>query len=110
MEVKHLEHRFGGRITAIHAVAHETYDRVASWHFIGDIEWEKGPASKRAEIAPYHVCCAADLPEAKAEADSVFRALNDYLAEAGKWHKPKQMKDGRMVSWTPKKPKAEKPL
>ena len=109
MQTKHLLLKSGGRITAIHSVAHSTYQGVASWYFIGDVSWTAEENNGRAatllnhEIAPYSICYDSEHEkEGKAEVDAIMKEMNEYLLGKGKWHKPKQVKDGRMVSWTPK--------
>ena len=112
MQTKHLRHKHGGRILAIHSVAQSTYKQIADWYFIGDIAFDDKPEKQvvNREIPPYAVCYDHDNPEAKAEGDSIFAAMNEHLATNGKWHDPKHMKDGRMVSWTPKEKTGLSPL
>lgn len=93
MRIEHLEHRHGGKITNLSAVAHATYERRASWHFVGDVKWSDGSESKGVEISPVCLCRDADNPAANTELDAAMDALNDYLARNGKW--------GDMV-WKPK--------
>ena len=112
MQTKHLRHKHGGRILAIHAVAHNTYKSVADWYFIGDIEFSDKPGVVvgNREIPPYAVCYDHENPEAKAEGDAVFKELNEHLLSKGVWHDPKHMKDGRVVNWTPKEKTGLSPL
>ena len=114
MQTKHLLLKSGGRITAIHAVAHSTYKGAASWYFIGDVAWtaeeNNGKPAKLMdnEIPPYAVCSEGEA--GKAEVDAIMKEMNEHLATKGKWHKPKHLKDGRMVSWTPKEKTGLAPL
>jgi hypothetical protein len=111
MQTNHLFIKHGARITAVHAVAHSTYKGVAEWYFLGDLEWPKedgGSVQANKEIMPFAVCYMDDA--GKPECDAIMKALNDYLLDKGKWHKPKPMKDGRMVSWTPKEKTGLAPL
>ena len=101
MKTVHLQHKHGGRITAINAVGHSTYKRVAGWFYIGDVEWKDGGNSVGTEIPPWAVCFDHDIPEAHAEYATVAQKLNDYLGEQGKWHDTKFVND-MAVAWTPK--------
>ena len=103
-----LLHKNGGTITAITGVGHETYKGVATWHFIGDIEWHDGGKSKQHFIAPY--CLCYETPEQKAELDRLMAQLNEYLEATGAWHDMKHKRDGRCYSWTPRKPEGRKTL
>lgn len=85
MKIQHLEHRHGGRITNIEAIAHDTYERRASWHFIGSVEWSDGSKSAISEISPVCLCRDPDDTAANEELDTLMSALNDYLARNGKW-------------------------
>jgi hypothetical protein len=106
MELHHTMHKSGGRVTTIHSVGHETYKGVATWHFVGDVTWSDGTASKNVEIAPWALCYDSVHPGAREELNAVMEKMNSYLAEQGKWHNPKNKKDGRVVHWTPKLPQA----
>lgn len=85
MEIRHLEHKHGGRITSITAIEHFTDEYGASWEFRGRVEWGDGRASESAHISPALLCFDHDDPEAKAECDAVMARLNDYLRSNGKW-------------------------
>ena len=102
METKHLLNKHGARITAIHAVAHDTYMGVADWFYICDLEWEDGGTTLGREVPPWAVCFDHDKPEAHAEYSAASEKLNAYLLEQGNWHDPIHKKDGRIVNWTPK--------
>jgi hypothetical protein len=104
--VSGLLHKHGGTITAIHAIAHETFKGVADWFFVGDVVWRDGTASKAAHISPISVCCETDAD--KPQVDALMKALNDYLEEAGEWHDQKSKRDGRVYMWTPREPKGSK--
>lgn len=114
MQTKHLWIKQGARITAVHAVAHSTYEGVADWYFMGDLEWpkEEGKAPTvqgNREIPPYAVCYLDDA--GKPECDTIMKALNDYLLEKGKWlREGKNMPDGRIVNWLPKQKAGLAPL
>ena len=101
MQTKHLQHRQGGRITAIHAIGHAMDRGVASWFYLGDVEWSDGGRSAGLEIAPFCVCLDQSDPAAQAEYDAISTRLTDHLARAGVWHDMKRTKDGRGYSWTP---------
>lgn len=85
MQIEHLEHRHGGRITSIEAIAHDTEQRRAFWHFVGNVKWSDGSESKAVEISPVCLCRDPDDAAACAELDSVMDALNDYLRRNGEW-------------------------
>ena len=106
MELHHTMHKNGGRITAIHSVAHVTYKGVATWHFVGDVTWSDGTASKGLEIAPWALCYDSGHPGARNELNEVMGKMNNYLKDQGRWHEPKHKKDGRVINWTPKQPEA----
>ena len=99
MKTKFLEHKFGGRITEISAIGHETLEGVAEWFYIGRVEWSDGSISKTAHISPAHLCCE-DTPEAKQEYRFVTSAMSDYLAECGTWHEPRK-RNGMVYRWSP---------
>ena len=105
-----LQHRHGGKITAITAVAHETYKGVASWHFIGDVEWSDGSKSVAKPIEPFLLVCNAHDPEAKAECDALMAKMTDYLGRVGEWHEQRKAPGGRMTSWTPRQKKGSEVL
>lgn len=113
MQTNHLLLKSGGRITAIHSVAHSTYKGVASWYFLGDVSWTAEQNNGRAatllnhEIPPYAVCYDGTNEETKAaakeEVDKIMAELNAYLLDKGEWLKePEHKKDGRVVNWKPK--------
>jgi hypothetical protein len=92
MQIQHLQHKHGGRIVSIDAIAHETYQRRASWHFVGKVQWTDGSESEAAQIAPYALCYDHDNAEAAAECNSALGRLNDYLARNGKWVEGREWK------------------
>lgn len=100
-----LKHRHGGTITAITGIGHETYKHVASWHFIGNVDWEDGSHSDDLQIAPNAVCA-----DTAAQVQPYMDALNDYLARRGEWHDMKYTRDGRAYSWTPHEQKISESL
>jgi hypothetical protein len=105
MQTKHMLHKNGGRIIAIHQVGHEVDAGVPWYFYIGDIEWNDGSKSCDKEIAPHQVCFDHDSEEAHAEYDKVAKALNDYLKQHGKWHDRKAARTGYTYSWSPFKKK-----
>ena len=109
MQTLHLQHKHGGRITKLTAIAHETYQRVASWHFVGDVDWSDGTKSRGLQICPSSLCYDSSNDAGRIEADPLFEKLRQYLNEHGTWHKAKSVGD-RLVHWTPKKPAASQPL
>jgi hypothetical protein len=110
MMAKHLHHKCGARVTAIHAVAHETYKGVASWFFIGDLEFKKGKTLVNKDIGPIELCADLDNPEAKAELDKALEALNEHLLKHGRWLKKKKWVGERLVSWVPKRAEGRTPI
>ena len=104
MDTKGLAHAHGGVITAVASVGHETFKGVASWFFIGDIEWDDGTKSKASQIAP-HALCHDGTAEGAALCNALHSTLAAYLGRAGGWHDTKRKRDGRCYSWTPRNPK-----
>lgn len=101
MKTDFLEHRHGGRITALHSIAHETYKGVASWHFIGSVEWSDGSTSADARISPNGLCTDGTAAS-DAEANKALHALSGYLASMGEWHDAKHHRNGMVSHWTPR--------
>lgn len=110
MQTKHLLDKSGAKVTAIHSAHHSTYKGVASWYFMGDLEFVQGEGLENREIAPYMLCADHDNPEAKAELERVLAVMNDHLLKHGEWHKTRFTKDGRAVSWTPKEKEGSTPI
>jgi hypothetical protein len=110
MQTKHLRLKCGARVTAIHSIAHETYKGVASWFFIGDLEFEKGKTLILEDIAPIQLCADLDNPEAKAELDKALEAMNDHLLKHGRWLKKQKWVGERLVSWVPKRSEHQTPI
>lgn len=105
-----IYHRGGGTITSVSAIAHSTERKVASWFFVGSVEWRDGSKSENIGIMPNAICYdpeATDAAEGKARIDELMRALNAYLEANGTWHDTKHTRDGRVYSWTPHKPEGE---
>jgi hypothetical protein len=99
IDLKHLQHKHGGRITRIERIAHELAQPEDGrsrdvWFFVGDPEWRDGGKSQAIEIAPWALCADHDNPEAKAELDAVLEALNDYLHKHGQWRN-----EGKVQGW-----------
>jgi len=101
MQTKYLSHKHGGKIVSVTAIAHETYRRVASWHYIGDVEWSDGSKSESTCIAPWAVCFDQKDDNAQREYGLLSEKLARYLETYGKWHDLKHTKDGRVYAWTP---------
>lgn len=102
MQIKHLRHKHGGRITALHAVGHDTHKKVAEWFYEGDVEWDDGSKSYATQIPPWALCHGPSVDASLPELNEVSEALNRYLADHGEWHDTKFTRDGRAYSWTPK--------
>jgi hypothetical protein len=85
MKIQYLDHRHGGRITELSAIAHDTEQRRAFWFFIGDVEWPDGKVSKAVEISPICLCRDSDNKPADEELNVVLAAMNDYLGRNGEW-------------------------
>lgn len=97
-------HRGGGVITSISAIAHDTYKKVASWHFIGNVKWQDGSASQELQIHPSSVCYDDTIQDSKIKVHGLMDELTDYLNHHGTWHDDKHTRDGRVYRWTPHKP------
>jgi len=95
MQVQHLEHKHGGRITEITAIEHDTENKRAFWHFRGNVKWNDGSESKGLEISPIALCYDHDDQAAAAECNAAMERLNDYLARNGEWSE-------RGSGWNPK--------
>lgn len=108
MQIKHLNHKFGGKIEELTAIAHDTYrpqgqrKSVAIWFFRGKVRWHDSKPDAlltETEISPIHIC-HGDSPEAKLESEAVFAGLTKYLVENGEWNdmdwKPK-VKAGKLA-------------
>lgn len=104
MQTKHLFHKHGGRITAIHQVGHEMDGQAGIWFYIGDITLDGGKELRDAQIPSWALCYDSDNQAAgMAEINAVAEQMDAYLSRNGKWHEPKRLRDGRHVHWTPKK-------
>lgn len=101
-----LQHRNGGTIESVTAIAHETYKGVADWFFTGRVRWADGSVSEAARIAPFQLC-HDDTPESEAAVRDYTARLTHYLDSRGEWHEPKHKRDGRVYSWTPNEPTGE---
>lgn len=117
MQTKHLLLKSGGRITAIHSVAHSTYKGVASWYFLGDVSWTAEENNGRAatllnhEIPPHAICFDSDHEaEGKAEVAAIMEQMNEYLATKGKWLKKAKWVGECLVHWQPKQPTGLAPV
>ena len=98
MEIKHLLHKHGGRITAINSISHSTDRSTAFWFYVGNVEWDDGGKSDSLEIAPWAVCYDHDNKEADAEYGKLSDMLMDYLRRKGAW---KERKKGSPSAWVP---------
>jgi hypothetical protein len=103
-----LQHRNGGTIESVTAIAHETYKGVADWFFTGRVRWADGGVSESARIAPFQLC-HDDSEESRALVHDYLARLTRYLDAHGEWHEPKHKRDGRVYSWTPHKPNDSEP-
>lgn len=106
MQTQYLLHKHGGRITAIHSVAHETFQGVASWHFVGDVSWSDGGKSENTQIAPWAICADDSEPMAKQEVNAIMDKMNDYLRSNGEWLEKPKRKSGMLIHWMPKQKQA----
>jgi hypothetical protein len=87
-----LDHKFGGKVVAIHGIAHredKPKDRRSRdyWFFVADVEWQDGGKSERTEVEPFKLCC--DEPRTNDELKCVMKAMDEYLSEHGDWNNPK---------------------
>lgn len=107
MLVKHLHHKLGGKITEIHAVGHETVDRIPYWFYVCSIEWIDGSHLKGAQrdhkVEPGRLCIDVADAEALAEINLVSERLNDYLRAEGRWLKAGKWIGDYLVHWLPKR-------
>ena len=110
MKIEHLQHRHGGRIVEITAAAHDTWKGIASWHYIGKVQWEPNKPSRVTEIEPWAVCYDTKIDAAKSEYDAISSVLTQHLETRGHWHDSKHHRDGRVYSWSANEPKAETPI
>jgi hypothetical protein len=99
-----LGHAHGGEVTRITAIQHTTHERVATWEFIGRVQWRDGTVSEPAYISPNCLCYDETIPGSRERVNYLMKRLNEYLERNGEWHEPKHRRDGRVVHWTPKKP------
>jgi hypothetical protein len=109
MQTKHLRHKCGARITAVHSIMHATHEGVASWFFIGDLEFDTGTLEYK-DISPVQLCADHDNPDAKAELDKVLDAMNEHLLKHGRWLRKNKWVGDRLVSWEPKRPTHSTPI
>jgi hypothetical protein len=112
MQTNHLWDKAGARITALHAVEHDTDNGIGIWYFVGDLEWSAGKTSGDREIPPHRICVSRDGSEDQGnqELSKALAVMNDHLLTHGKWHDMKFKRDGRGYSWTPKQKKARTPI
>lgn len=103
-----LTTRCGTRILRVTAIAHETCRKVASWHFVADLDFGDGATAVGRELSPADLCY--DTDDDKPQVQALLAALADYLQRNGTWHDAKNMRDGRVVFWTPHKPADQEPL
>lgn len=105
MQTKHLRHRHGGRIVAIHSVGHVTERGVAWWFYRADVVFDDakdGKVHHDMELAPTVICYGDDEAGSRDEYITANDALSRYLATEGRWHDQKTKGD-LVYSWTPKK-------
>lgn len=84
MKTNHLEHKYGGKITALTAIEHGTGPYGAWWDFIGRIAWPNEGVSEDMRISPAMLCFDHDNPMACAEYDAVMAALATYRSTHGR--------------------------
>lgn len=113
MKLTHIGHKNGGDITEITHIGHSTYKGVATWFFVGDIEWAAGVGGGKSvatEIPPWALCHDQDNKEAHEECSALLAALNAYLRSVGDWHDQKHKRNGRVYSWTPFEKEQREPI
>ncbi len=98
MEIKHLLHKHGGRITSIRSISHATEKGQSFWFYVGDVAWSDGGTSEDLEIAPWAVCYDHGSKEADAEYGKLSDMLMDYLRRNGRWM---ERKKGYPQAWVP---------
>lgn len=96
-----IYHRHGGVILNVRAIAHETYRGVATWHYLGDVEWDDGTKTENRQLMPHDLCIDQDDEEAQRALENLSAQLAMYLERHGNWHAPKHTRDGRVIHWTP---------
>jgi hypothetical protein len=94
-----INHKAGGKITAITGIAHSTYQRRPEWHFVGKVEWndrshERDP-DRLYDIHPAMLCLPEDGDDS--DVNKALAALNEYLRINGDW-----LANGN--GWAPHKP------
>jgi len=111
MKTTHLQHKSGGRITEVKAVAHSTYEGAAAWYFKCTVEWNDGGMTENADVSPVMLCYAEEDDTGKQEADAALKVMTDYLQREGRWlRKGRQLKNGCMVFWVPKRPSGQQAM
>lgn len=96
-------HRSGGDVSNVTAIEHVTYKGVASWHYVGDVDWFDGSKSRQLQISP-GMLVHSDAPESQAAVLELSQKMSKYLDDNGTWHDSKTKRDGRCYFWTPNKP------
>lgn len=108
MQTKHLLHKHGGTITAVHGVGHTTTDGVPEWYYICDVVWDDGSGSReRWKVPPWALCYDGSKPESIAELNAVAEKMNAHLAKHGKWLKKAKRVGDYFIHWLPKKASME---
>src|SRR3990167_1158333 len=87
MQIKHLLHKNGGRVTTVRSVGHRTWEKVQYWFYLCDVTWDDGSKSSGIEVMPDRLCADQSNPEAMAEINKVSEKLNEHLHEHGTWLK-----------------------
>ena len=82
-----LSHKWGGKIVAVHGVAHQACKprdgrSLDGWWFDCDVLWDDGKTS-RSPVEPFKLC--ADDPGNNVDLRGLMAAMTDYLAEHGDW-------------------------
>ena len=110
MQPQHLQHKNGGRVTAIHGVGHRTLERVPYWFYLCDVAWSDGTKSEGIEVMPDRLCANVVNPAAVAEINLVSDALMAHLRKHGRWLKKGRWIGDRLVHWISKEPALVVPI
>jgi hypothetical protein len=94
MIINHLQHKWGGAITELTAIWHDTLrSGKAVWGFEGVVRHNDGSKTRR-EISPDFLCYDPDDADGFMEFATVSSLLDYYLMKNGEW-----IEDGRV--WKP---------
>jgi hypothetical protein len=86
-----ISHTWGGKIVAVHGIKHQECKprdgrSLDGWWFECDVLWDDGKVS-RSPVEPFKM--AAEEGGQNADLRVLFKALDEYLAENGKWYDSK---------------------